>query len=234
MFTTGWRCDPENTNPLMKHPIPSLLTAALSLVVLAMPAHALACSPRSLPVDSVKAPVEGQVIQAFTCKDTDGDQVFVESRAAGGVVAGKPQPTALSFYKFTLNANGVLAKRWQARDFIPAEATRNGKMLRTARFVVRDVDGDGSAEAFISYALPGLGSNPDDGKLLVFYKDRKFAIRGAVAAFASDFSTRTLDTAFASLPPAVQSYALGLWDTVALPRGFSPGGGMTVTQAPEH
>lgn len=198
-----------------------------------LPAYALACSPRSLPVDSVKAPVEGQVIQVFGCKDVEGEQIFVETRAPGGVIAGKQQPTALSFYKFTLNAAGAPAKRWQARDFIPADA-RLAKNTRNARFVVRDVDGDGAAEAFISYALPGLGSNPDDGKLLVFYKDRKFAIRGAVAASSSDFSTRNLDASFASLPPTVQSYALGLWDIVALPRGFNPGAGMTVTQAPEH
>jgi hypothetical protein len=209
------------------------LAACCSSMVMALPAHALACAPKALPAEAVKAPVEGQIVQAFGCKDAEGDQVFVETRMPGGVVAGKRQPMALSFYQFTMGANGVATRRWQARDFIPADA-HPAKAQRNARFVVRDIDGDGTAEAFISYALPGQGSNPDEGKLLVFYKDRKFAIRGAVAATANDFSTRNLDAAFNALPPAVQSYALGLWDSVALPRGFNPGGGITVTQAPEH
>ncbi len=215
--------------PLFSLPASCLLTA----VGLALSFQVQACSPSSLQADAVKAPVEGQIVQAVTCRDVDGEEVFVESRATGVVIAGKQQATALSFYKFTVGANGVYTKRWQARDFIPSDA-RGGKNARAARFVVKDVDGDGSAEAFISYALPGTSANPDEGKLLVFYKDRKYAIRGAVAAYSSDFSTRNLDSAFASLPPAIQSYALGLWDTVALPRGFLPPGGMTLTQAPEH
>ena len=208
-------------------------SCGLACLALALPSLAQACSPISLQVDSVKAPVEGQIIQAISCRDVEGEQVFVETRVAGTMVGGKLQPTAVSFYQFTVTGKRTFNKRWQARDFLPAEP-RNSKIQRATRLVVRDVDGDGVAEAFISYALPGQGSNSDDGKLLVFYKDHKFAIRGAVAASASDFSTRNLDAAFASLPASVQSYALGLWDTVALPRGFLPPGGMTVTQAPEH
>jgi hypothetical protein len=209
------------------------LAACLSWVSMTTPAHAQACAPKALAAETVKAPVEGQIVQAFGCKDAEGDQVFIETRMPGGVVAGKRQPTALSFYQFTMGPNGTATRRWQARDFIPADL-RPAKAPRNARFVVRDIDGDGAAESFISYALPGVSSNPDEGKLLVFYKDRKFAIRGAVAAASNDFSTRNLDATFNALPPAVQSYALGLWDSVALPRGFNPGGGITVTQAPEH
>lgn len=224
----------SNARMTFKTPLSSLtISCALLGLGLALSFQARACSPTNLQADTIKAPVEGQVIQAVTCRDVDGEEVFIESRATGSVIAGKQQATSLSFYKFTVGANGVYTKRWQARDFIPVDA-RNGKNSRPARFVVRDVDGDGLAEAFISYALPGNSANPDEGKLLVFYKDRKYAIRGAVAAYSSDFSTRNLDSAFASLPPAVQSYALGLWDTVALPRGFLPPGGMTVTQGPEH
>ena len=83
----------------------------------------------------------------------------------------------------------------------------------------------------MSYALPGQGLNPDDGKLLVFYKDRKYAIRGAVASGPGDFGTRTMDPGFNALPAAVQTFALDLWDAVALPKGPPP---VTLSQARLH
>lgn len=194
---------------------------------------ALACVMRSVPADSVKAPVDGRVVQAFTCKDADGEHLFIESRQALSPPPGGRLPSlALSFYKFTLAASGGLLKRWQARDFVmqddPLPLPRTARAPRVDRFVVRDVDGDGLAEAFVSYALPGQGLDPDDGKLLVFYKDRKYAIRGAVASGPADFGTRTMDPGFSALPSAVQTFALDLWDAVALPKGPPP---VTLSQA---
>lgn len=194
---------------------------------------AQACQTHAIPLEQVKAPVDGKVVQAFGCKDAEGEQWFIESRAPGGTVNGKPQPTALSFYKFTVNPNGSLNKRWQARDFVAADSRLN-RTARVDRFTARDVDGDGLAEAFIAYATPGQGANPDEGKLLVFFKDRKYAVRGAVAVMANGFSTRNLDPAFSTLPLSVRNHALSLWDSVAQPRGLFPNGGMTVTQAQEH
>ena len=159
------------------------------------------------------------------CRDAEGEHLFVETRlqpARQLQPNGKPHVAELTFYKFTNGPRGY-AKRWQARDFVPlddrllASAGRNSRVSRANRFVISDVDGDGLAEAFMSYALPGHGQNPDEGKLLLFYKDRKYVIRGAVAAGPADFGSRTLDAGFSSLPQAVQSYALGLWDAVALP-----------------
>src|SRR5690606_21121969 len=139
----------------------------------------MACAMRGVPTEAVKAPVDGRVVQAFTCKDAEGEHLFVEARQvpapATSGSTGKPSPVSLSFYKYTLPATGAPIRRWQARDFAPQDeaialAVRGNRQPRVDRFVAQDVDGDGLAEAFISYTLPGQGLNPDDGKLLVFYK----------------------------------------------------------------
>ena len=193
-------------------------------------AHAQACQPRPASPQDLKLPVDGQVVQSFACKDAEGEHLFIESRTQPDAVKGKPQPMVLSFYKFTLGA-GMPQRRWLARDFIPVEDARvnpSNSTARSERLVVRDIDGDGVVEAFISYALPGRDGVISEGKLLVFYKDRKYAIRGAVAQRPDDFASRTLDPSFQTLPVSVQTFALTLWDQVALPRGS---GGVTVTQA---
>lgn len=214
------------------------LSSLLRLALLSMlSTSALACTMRSVPADTVKAPVDGRVVQAFTCKDADGEHLFVESRHTLPAFGTAKSPSwALSFYKFTLIPSGGLLKRWQARDFVSQDdplplLPRNLRSPRVDRFVVRDVDGDGLAEAFVSYALPGQGLNPDDGKLLVFYKDRKYAIRGAVASGPGEFGTRTMDPGFGALPASVQTFALNLWDAVALPKGPPS---VTLSQARLH
>jgi hypothetical protein len=210
----------------------------LAAVVLAAGSSVHACQVKPVPAQALKVPVDGVVVQAFSCKDAEGDHLFVESRLQGATVQGKTPPAELTFYKFTQTATGYI-KRWHARDFAPIDersstGARATRAPRTDRFIVRDVDGDGIVEAFISYTLPGLAPNPDDGKLLVYYKDRKFAIRGAVAQGPGDFGSRTLDVGFATLPVTVQNYALNLWDTVSLPKGLNNTGGFTITQAQEH
>jgi hypothetical protein len=219
---------------MTSHLPPLLRLAALSLTVLAMGCQtAVACQTHVVPSEQVMVPVEGKIAQAFSCKDAEGEQLFVETRLAGSVVNGKLQPTAVSFYKFTLQANGKPSRRWQARDFVPADS-RLSRSSKVDRFTARDVDGDGVLESFIAYSVPGQSGNPDEGKLLVFFKDRKYAVRGAVALAPDSFSTRTLDPAFATLPAAVQNHALGLWDTVALPQSRQRTGGTTVSQGPLH
>ncbi len=220
--------NPLSMTSLLRTPMHLALMGLLTLSVGCSAAEA--CLVRAWSAEQFKAPVEGKVAQAFSCKDSEGEQLFVETRLPGHVVNnGKLQPTAVSFYKFTLQVNGNVNKRWQARDFVPADS-RLSRSSKVERFTAKDVDGDGVLEAFIAYAVPGQSSNPDEGKLLVFYKDRKYAVRGAVALAPDGFSTRTLDPAFATLPTAVQTHALGLWDTVALPQARQRASSMTVSQ----
>ena len=213
----------------MKH---HLSTLAAMLCLVATGAHA--CSGRAVPFDSIAAPLEGKVQQAFACADAEGASIYVETRAPTGPGSIKPGTTLVSFYKFQQTPDGQWTKRWQARDFIAAG--KQARIARNVRFTVKDVDGDKVNEAFISYSLPGTSASPEDGKLLVYYKDRKFAIRGAVGMGPADFSSRMLDPGFNTLPASVQNFALLLWDNVAMPRTVSlgRGAGMSVSQGLEH
>jgi hypothetical protein len=193
-----------------------------------------ACSGRAVPFDSIAAPLEGKVQQAFACTDAEGASIYVETRAPTGPGSIKPGTTLVSFYKFQQTPDGQWAKRWQARDFIASG--KQARIARNVRFTVKDVDGDKVNEAFISYSLPSTTASPEDGKLLVYYKDRKFAVRGAVGMGPADFSSRTLDPGFNTLPMSVQNFALILWDNVAMPRTVSLGRGAatTLSQGIEH
>lgn len=218
-------CSQRMTRPRFR-----LLIALMPLAVASPAVFAQGCQPRALTALPGNLQIEGQPAQALACKDAEGEHLFIESRAQPEPLRGKAQPQVLTFYKFTLGT-GAPQRRWQARDFLPPDDTVRATPAtpaRADRFVVKDIDGDGVTEAFIAYSLPGRAGAGSEGKLLVFYKDRKYAIRGAVAQGPDDFASRTLDPAFQTLPASVQTFALSLWDQVAMPRGPA---GVAVTQA---
>lgn len=197
------------------------LSFLLAVLLPGLAPTAQACQTRPVSPDLVKVLVEGRVVRAFGCQDALGDQLFVETRqpaTAGLRAAG----TALNFYQFTLsntsNASAQAAgnRRWMARDFAPADS-RLSRSPQVARFTASDIDGDGVLEAFVAYSTAPTPGAAEEGKLLVFHKDRKYAVRGTVALLPGDFSTRNLDPGFEALPGSIQRHALQLWDSMALP-----------------
>jgi hypothetical protein len=200
-----------------------------ALIVVAMPAQACKAKPMSFVAlaSAVQLAKDERVSQAWTCSDSMGEQVIVASRQA---MTGNIQGTQIAFYKLVKSASGW-KRVWQARDFQHdlIRPTRDGApdtMVNAIRpavsadnVLLKDVDGDGLAETFIAYKLPGRAGEPDTGKLLVFYKDQKYAIRGAVARTNNDFGSRKLSDGFAALPTGIQTQALQLWDVLSLPPG---------------
>ncbi len=190
----------------------------LALLLSTLAPWAQACQTRPVPPEQVKVAVEGRVVRAFGCHDAQGEQLFVESRQPAALGA-RPAGTALNFYQFTLNGSPGPAganRRWMARDFASADS-RLGRSPQVNRFTAADIDGDGVLEAFVAYSTPPSPGAAEEGKLLVFHKDRKYAVRGTVALLPGDFSTRNLDPGFDSLPGSIQRHALQLWDSMALP-----------------
>ena len=192
-------------------PLAFLLLSSLALTV-------QACQTRPVPLEQVKVPVEGRVVRAFGCQDAQGEQLFVEARQPSPPGTRAPG-TALSFYQFTLGMPGnpnANARRWVARDFAPSDS-RLSRLPQVDRFTATDIDGDGVLEAFVAYSAAPVAGAAEEGKLLVFHKDRKYAVRGTVALLPGDFSTRNMDPGFESLPGSIQRHALQLWDSMALP-----------------
>jgi hypothetical protein len=222
------------------------LCCALGATLSLMSPQAWACKAKTIPFVALASVVQlgkdEQVTQAWTCTDSTGEQIIVASRQ---VSTGSIRGTQLAFYKLVKAASGW-KRVWQARDFQhdvnpPArEGLREvlstvDKPLAGDTVVLKDVDGDGLAEVFIAYKLPGRTGEPDTGKLLVFYKDQKYAIRGAVARTSNDFGSRKLSDGFLNLPASVQKQALQLWDQFSTPAGHPSAPGhqlLLTTEAP--
>lgn len=177
---------------------------------------AAACTPKpwpsgSLP-DKLDLPKSSQITQAWSCKDRLGEQLVVatHSTSAPGDIAST---TELTFAKYRQTPTGW-KKDWQARDFLTTAPTA----MQPELILLGDYDGDGQVDVFLAYALPGQPAQPDEGKLLVFYKDQKYAIRGAVAHTPTDFGSRKTSANFLTLPPAIQERAFRLWDKLNSPR----------------
>jgi hypothetical protein len=189
--------------------------ALAALLAVAAPGVAAACTARALAPDTVPTQwgiaVEGKLTQAWACKDASGEHVVTASQQPA---SDKQLGTELMFVKFSRNGT-AWKKDWQARDYRPDSRLRSP----TPELVIlKDADGDGVLDVFIAYALPGPGAATDEGKLLVFYKDRKYAIRGAIARTPDDFGSRQISPNFMTLPQPVQTEALKLWDKLSIPQ----------------
>lgn len=177
---------------------------------------AKACAPKPWPtgslLDKLDLPKASQITQAWSCKDRLGEQLVVAARSTGSPNEGAGT-TELTFSKYRQTATGW-KKDWQARDFLNAPPASMAPEL----ILLGDYDGDGLADVFLAYALPGPPAQSDEGKLLVFYKDQKYAIRGAVAHSPTDFGSRKTSANFLTLPQTIQERAFRLWDKLNSPR----------------
>lgn len=196
-----------------------------ALLALAMAHPAGACTARAVPASVLGKQLgiteEGSLAQAWSCTDAGGEHVLTISRVAS---SDRGQGTQLLFVKRTRTATGW-RKAWQARDFVAEPmASAPGPEL----VMMKDVDSDGLADIFIAYALPRPTAASDEGKLLIYYKDHKYAIRGAIARTPDDFGSRKLDPAFGTLPQPLQLQALKLWDQLSLPPRTTAGWGKPV------
>ncbi len=148
--------------------------------------------------------------QAWRCTDQAGEHIVTVSRVRSPGQRG----TEVLFTQRSRQAKGW-KKDWQARDFFIAPTDRLAETRN--RVMLRDADHDGHLEAYIAYVLPGPSQSVDEGKLLVFFNGRKFAIRGAIPRSQDDFGSRQIGSAFYALPAAVQEQALALWDQLSQP-----------------
>lgn len=189
------------------------LSAVWALTVITAPLHAAAtCAPHAVAPGVLKEPglpASGHVTQAWACKDAVGEHLIQAIHQAS---TDPLWGTQLLFTKHTRTPSGW-KKDWQARDFVlTPPSTPIAEIL-----LIKDADGDSLADVFIAYTLPGQDKANDEGKLLVFYKDKKYAIRGAIARSPDDFGSRKISPDFLTLPQAVQTQALQLWDKLSAP-----------------
>jgi hypothetical protein len=202
-------------------------TLLVSAIAVALPGHAAtpatassgtcpqqAADPAKLSLE-LDLQTDESLDQAWLCTDQSGEHVVTVSRVRSPGQRG----TEVLFTQRSRQAKGW-KKDWQARDFFIAPPDR-GTEARN-RVLLKDVDHDGHLEAYIAYVLPGPSQSVDEGKLLVFFNGRKYAIRGAIPRSPDDFGSRQIGSAFYALPAAVQAQALSLWDQLSQPQGLQP------------
>lgn len=196
------------------------LPAAVALgFALAAPSSALACAARPVPLDSLSGkldlPKASWLTQAWSCHDAQGEELVIAAHAPAQK-NGSGLGEELIFQKYRQTASGW-KKDWQARDFLGPGLTSRAN-TSSELILIGDFDGDGLADIFIAYTLPGQPVPPDEGKLLVFHKDQKYALRGAIARSRNDFGSRKITARFLTLPQPLQDQALKLWDKLNMPR----------------
>ncbi len=193
---------------LMRALITHAALLALAAPSMAAPASAQAIAPEALAALGIK--VEGQVTQAWAFKDDAGEHLVVASHMAS---PDRQLGIQLSLVKLT-KGGSRWKQDWQARDFhLDPKHTASSSESVT----IKDADGDGLADVFIAYTLPGLNTTSNEGKLLVYHKDLKYSIRGTIARTPDDFGSRNISANYPMLPAAVQALGLQIWDQISLP-----------------
>lgn len=202
---------------------PRRVGAAFLIVLASLLAtsHARACAARPIPLDSLAGkldlPKQAWLTQAWSCRDTQGEELVIAAHAPAIAQKNSAHPgEELLFQKYRQTSSGW-KKDWQARDFLGPTLTRHANS-HAELILMGDFDHDGLADVFIAYSLPGQPVPPDEGKLLVFHKDQKYALRGAIARSRDDFGSRKITSHFLTLPQTLQDQALRLWDKLNTPR----------------
>ncbi|WP_266160214.1 M949_RS01915 family surface polysaccharide biosynthesis protein [Dyella silvatica] len=153
----------------------------------------------------------GVLLKALTYPDAYGNERIL---AFGGNKHGAKRDSesyvSLHAYGLIQDHGGYLA-RWEIKE-------SNGGLLCGLRMLTPLVDiidaGDGQALVVVPYWIDCDGLDPTDLKLIMVYKDRKYAIRGSLPHQQGDEITRTPGETFKELPAAVQKTALAYWEKV--------------------
>lgn len=181
----------------------------LFLLLIAFNTSASECQKIDIKhINALKITYSGSPKTIFQYKDKTGIHIFMASTFTQGKFAEVDYKSEVYFYKFT-QKNGVYIKQWEAKDF--------GSSLVDVvfhRFVALDADDDNEVEAFAFYSLNPDGLDADTVKLLINYKNTKYAIRGAFAKEEGDFDVRSTDAMFKQLPKKVREYAYRMWDEI--------------------
>ncbi|RDD83356.1 hypothetical protein DVJ77_01865 [Dyella tabacisoli] len=153
----------------------------------------------------------GHLLKALAYRDAYGNYRIL---AFGGNVHGPKRDSesyvSLHAYGFLQDHGGYLA-RWEIKD-------ANGGPLCGLKMLTPLVDiidaGDGQSLVMVPYWIDCDGLDPTEVKLIMVYKDRKYAIRGNLPNQEGDEITRTPGETFKELPAVVQKTALAYWERV--------------------
>jgi len=154
-----------------------------------------------------KAPIpvkyEGAVQECYEYKDATGPHLLLATATGGG--------KNFLCTAYTL-VNGNYVQDWQIKDYSSLEVAMADDYTKIA-----DIDGDGIYETIIVYEYP-TENNKYGGttwKMLLHYKNKKYAIRAHQKDSDYDEESLTMDPSFDTLPKSVKKYAMQYWNKLA-------------------
>lgn len=172
-------------------------------------AAAAQVSFKELPVSKDLPDYVGDAIKAYEIVDKGGHWVLVFSKLETGKIGENGYQSEFHAYRYLEDHGGYLLK-WEIKDF-------GGNALCSPYFdpknlAIADIDKDGSAETIFLYQISCDGLDPAVTKLMLHYKNTKYAIRGEVPQEEGGRPVKKMDKSFDTLPPAVKKYTSNFWD----------------------
>jgi hypothetical protein len=153
----------------------------------------------------------GKLLKALQYRDSDGDYRILAfgGNDHGDTIDGK---SFVSLHAYgLLEDHGGYLNRWEIKD-------SNGTYLCGVQMLTPLVDvidaGDGEPLVMVPYWIACDGLDGTSVKLIMVYKDQKYAIRGNLPNQDTDSLWHEPGANFQQLPPVVQKTALAYWEKV--------------------
>jgi hypothetical protein len=164
--------------------------------------------------EKIPVPYTGKPVDAYEYKDKNGLHIYLVTRTD----QEKPENKVTIVGSAYTLVNGAYVKDWSITDFSGLDV-----LFKYTYTKIVDIDKDGVYETIFVYEL-----DPNDGegstwKLMLHYKNQKYALRVHIPDLDEDKYTEKFDKAFDTLPPAVKKYVVDYWANIADEQLFKDG-----------
>jgi hypothetical protein len=159
-----------------------------------------------------KAPIpvkyEGLVQECYEYKDAAGQHLLLATATGGG---------KNFFCTAYTQVNGNYVQDWQIKDYSSLAVAMADDYTK-----IVDIDKDGIYETIFIYEYPEEKSKygGTNWKLMLHYKNKKYAVRAHEPDSDYDEPDLTMDKSFDTLPKSVKAYVRNYWDKLAKDQNF--------------
>jgi hypothetical protein len=146
--------------------------------------------------DRIPFSIEGKVIDAYKYEDESGENIYIITKKLDG------EKTKIKGSKFQKTNSNWISK-WEIND-------QGYEILLHFPYTrIIDIDKDGLAETIFCYEIDQVS-----WKIMLHYKDKKFAVRSNIPQLDGDKYTCKYDEGFKNIPPIVFNYVKKYWQEI--------------------
>lgn len=151
---------------------------------------------------------DGEAKIIYRVNDKEGEHFLFVTQNKKGNFGEADFMMDIRAYKFSRAQKGF-TKKWEIKDFSPNGLTTIE--WEEPGFVVGDWDGDGIVESALVYKLSPDGLDDEQIKLIAYYKNKKYAIRGLMPRQEGKNWSKKPDKSISKLPKKVQKEINSIW-----------------------